>query len=295
MSFTFTDAEVLSDTQLVAKIFQEAEFEIIQAIRGKNLWRDSDRVQMLRQIKSILTELEKETVLIVNPIVEKYYESGAKEVDEAVGKSGLFQLIDKTAVQFIVASLSEIKSEYQSEVRNMLSNAYTNIEKTLNQVKRELRTELTSQIATAQITGKSKTALSKNLIEKLENNGITGFVIPSENTKSGIINLSTKAYIKGLTQSTFISSRASSTIQRALELGQDLLKISTHSKPSPMCEKWAGKIVSITGQTFGYPSLQEALFTGNYKKGGIFHRYCRHSLNVYIPTDIQFKSKSSPK
>jgi hypothetical protein len=288
MSFTFTDAEVLSDTQMVAKIFQNAEVEIINAIRGKNLWRDADRVQMLKQIKVILTGLEQETVLATSPIVEKYYQSGVKDVDEAVGKRGLFQLIDKTAVQFIVTSLPELKSEYQSEVRNMLSNSYSNIEKTLNQVKRELRAELTSQIATAQITGKSKTALSKNLIDKLESNGITGFTIPSENTKNGVINLSTQAYVKGLTQSTLITARASSTIQRALELGQDLLKISSHSNPSKMCQKWQGKIVSITGQTSGYTKLSDALFNGSYSRGGIFHRYCRHTLLVHIPSKVQF-------
>ena len=287
-NFSFVEAELDSDTRLITNIFQSAELEIIDSIKGKNLWRDSDRLQMLKQIKTILKDCEAQSVSQIEPLIAQYYEKGGQSVEDIVGKKGVFQLIDKDALSFVVASLPEIQSGFQEEIRSLMSNSFSNIASSLNLVKKELRSDILGEIGKAQIIGKSRDKLAQELVNKLENDGITGFKIPDPTTNSGERNYSLKAYVHGLTQSTLINSRASATIQRAIELGQDLLKISSHSKPSPMCQMWQGKIVSITGSNTKYPKLSDAQVKG-YKRGGIFHRYCRHSLTVFIESNVVFK------
>jgi len=65
------------------------------------------------------------------------------------------------------------------------------------------------------------------------------------------------------------------------EAGYDLATIEGGIGPNccEACEKWAGKIVSITGKTKGYPSQDEAI------SEGLFHPRCRHYLAVVLSGD----------
>ena len=69
-------------------------------------------------------------------------------------------------------------------------------------------------------------------------------------------------------------------IDTAAEVGLDLMTIEggpSSGPPGDPCDEWNGEIVSITGETKGYPTYQDAL------DAGVFHPNCRHTLSVYIP------------
>jgi Phage minor capsid protein 2 len=293
------EQKLSSDVELIIQLFRDSEAEIYRAMNGRNRWRDSERQQMLIKIKSILKELEKKTIDITTPLIEEYWNEGQNEVKKALAgtPSQTFQLIDKTVLEFIVTTQVEITSNFGAEVKALMGNTYSNIEKQLYRAKKELQAKLVSEIGKAQIEGKSRKKLERELVELLKSKNILGFSIPSEATKSGVINHTAKSYIHGLTQSSLINSRAAAVVKSALDRGHDLLKISTHSKPSPMCQPWGGTIISITGATKGYPTLNQATFKfKNWKAGaGIFHTYCRHSLYAYIPTDIKFNTGLTPE
>jgi Phage minor capsid protein 2 len=282
------EEKLLTDVELVTQIFEQAEIDIKKAMNGKNLWRDSDRAQMRTQVTKILKELESGYITDSVKMIESYHTAGVREVDQALGKvkdTVAKQLIDKNIVEYIVQSLPDIVSTHKQEVRNMLNTTFSMLETNLNLVKKELGQELLTKIGTAQVTGKNRKSLERELVKRMQEKKLTAIKVP---TKNGEMNLSLRAYAHGLTQSSLISGRAAAVIERAINRGHDLLKISNHKNPSPMCSKWQGKIVSISGRDTRYSPLSTAVFGGDYKKGGIFHKYCRHSLNVYIETDIQF-------
>lgn len=61
--------------------------------------------------------------------------------------------------------------------------------------------------------------------------------------------------------------------------GSDLVRISDDGRTADSCEAcqyWAGKIVSVTGKTQGFPTLDEA------KADGVFHPNCIHTLEPVI-------------
>jgi Phage minor capsid protein 2 len=284
------EEKLISDVEFITKIFKNAEAEIFNAMDGTNLWRDEERLNMLLQVEQILGDLEKKALKEAVPMLEAYHGEGITETDKLlkVNPAKSFALIDKSVVDYIVMSLPEITASYKSEIRTLMTNVVANLETSLNQVKREVRADLVSRIGQAQITGKSRQALQRELVNKLRVEKLSGFKLPSKNTKSGLYNQSLEGYVHGLTQNALISSRASAVIERAISRGQDLVQVSTHKNPSPMCKKWQGKILSITGQTEGYPTLSEALFKKDYKKGGILHKYCRHTLFVYNKSLVDF-------
>lgn len=69
--------------------------------------------------------------------------------------------------------------------------------------------------------------------------------------------------------------------------GSDLVRISDDGGTADSCDacsKWAGRIVSVTGQTKGYPTLDEA------KADGLFHPNCIHTIE-YVDEDEIKKAK----
>ncbi|MDZ4785564.1 MAG: phage minor capsid protein [bacterium] len=285
------------DTTALIRIYKEAEQDIIAKIAKTDFLKRADKEKTLKQIQNILAGLYEPTQTSIFEGTKSEYDSGVKEVQKALEKvdfKGGFSLVDKKATQFVLENLKDIQETAFNDVKQVLSNSYLNIQSSLNLISRQVKNEqateianqLTNKIARGQVLGTSRKQISKRLADLLTEKGITGFNYVTE--KGGQRNLSLSAYVEGLTRQTLINSRASAVVSTALEMGQDLLKISTHSNPSPMCSPWGGKIISITGKTPGYPLLSEALFNGDYKRGGIHWRFCRHSLTIYIKTNIQF-------
>lgn len=279
-----------ADVQKLIDIYSKAEKNVIKGIIGVDFFNRREKEDALNQIQDILQGLYGPTQRFLDLEARKEYGSGIAEVESALRDVDLgnsFRVVDPQALKFVLSNVDDILDTALSDVKAMLSNSYTGIQSQLNQVKKEVQNELISTIGTGQVSGQNRLLISEKLEKILTSKGITGFT--GVTNKGKTIKVSMSAYVEALTRSTLINSRVSAVTSRALELGHDLLQISTHKNPSPMCAPWGGKIVSISGQTEGYPTLTEALFKGDYVPGGgILHRYCRHSVTVYIPTDIQF-------
>lgn len=67
------------------------------------------------------------------------------------------------------------------------------------------------------------------------------------------------------------------TSNRAVENGYDLVQIDRHGA-TDSCQDWEGEILSLTGSTPGYTTLQEAEDSEDH----IFGPNCRHSYAVYV-------------
>lgn len=295
----FSDTLIQKDEQILVDIYERAEKELIEKIEKVDFTKRAEKLKTLAQIRLILENLLGPSQKYVDRYSTEYWNEGLKDVDQSLKNiKPAFNLIDSSASLFVMSNVEDIQDQLTLDVRNTLNFAYTNLAGSINtailSVKNESRQILTKNlvknIATSQILGEARTKISNKIVNQLRAEGITALSYPSESAKSGERNLSLKAYAKSLARQTLINSRASAVIKRAMERGHDLVQISTHSNPSPMCQPWSGKIVSISGTSKDYPSLQEALFKGKYQKGGgIFWRWCRHSLTVYIESDIEFK------
>jgi hypothetical protein len=87
--------------------------------------------------------------------------------------------------------------------------------------------------------------------------------------------VSVDAYSEMSARTILGNSARQATLNRNAELGNDLVRMSTHARTSPMCEPWEGGVYSETGANPNYPTLQEAI------DGGAFHPNCKHALAPY--------------
>lgn len=78
----------------------------------------------------------------------------------------------------------------------------------------------------------------------------------------------TDNYFNMLLRTVGAKTARESYIGRLVENGEDLCTIEGGGDPCPACAKWRGVVVSLTGATDGFPTIQNA------KDGGVFHPNC---------------------
>jgi len=71
--------------------------------------------------------------------------------------------------------------------------------------------------------------------------------------------------------------------------GEDLVIVSSHYPTCDKCAPWNGKVLSLTDETPGYPTMEEA------KAAGLFHPNCRHTYGLYISGDKSLGSLEGGK
>jgi hypothetical protein len=110
---------------------------------------------------------------------------------------------------------------------------------------------------------------SERIAADLSKRGVTGFV-----DRTGR-KWSLSSYSEMVARTTSREAFNEGTRSRLLSNGQDLARISTGSseKSCDACRAWVGRVVSLTGATPGYPTLDEA------RAAGMFHPNCTHSLS----------------
>ncbi len=109
---------------------------------------------------------------------------------------------------------------------------------------------------------------ARRMREDLASRGVTGF-IDRAGRRWDMANYSKMAVHNAAMQSFREGTRI-----RLLEHGYDLVVVSTHSKACPLCVPWQGRTLSLTGETRGYPTLEEA------RAAGLEHVGCRHVMTL---------------
>ena len=186
-------------------------------------------------------------------VVPALYKLAADEVDKSLG-SMAFGAIHQQAMQILA------------------ENAYGRFEdidqfvgRRVNDVYRALALEATRPGAVGAYTWEQ---VAKSYLDKLAKSGVTGF----EDKAGRAWNL--KTYSEMVARTTTREVMINGTANRLLEHGQDLAEITGDSAENTcdICRAWVGRIVSLTGRTPGYPTLDEA------RGAGLFHGRCTHNI-----------------
>lgn|GEM_PF-2180421 len=120
-------------------------------------------------------------------------------------------------------------------------------------------------------SGAGTDAISRQIASMIENNGIFGLVDKAGRTWSP------EVYADMLVKTKLTEARNNGLMNSLLSVGQDLVEVSAHGA-TDACGNWEGRILSITGYSKLYPSVQDA------SMAGLFHPRCKHTLNA-APAD----------
>jgi len=94
---------------------------------------------------------------------------------------------------------------------------------------------------------------------------------------------SNAAYLQMLTRTTLATVHRNAQINTLVGNGCDLARISGDGggEVCDACQRWEGKVVSLTGATRGFPTLDEA------KADGLFHPNCVHRIEYLDEDEIE--------
>ncbi|HHV98592.1 MAG TPA: hypothetical protein GXX36_03305 [Clostridiaceae bacterium] len=262
----FSDAEI----ERLVKFYEQAEREILDRINRALLRANKTEylVQMKRNIEAILQQLREGNRTWCTDSIPRVYSEGLKNADAMLKDAGFsvsagFGAIHQQAVQVLAENTFQRLQDVTQVIGRQAEGIY-----------RDLALENVRGAVAGYETWKQA---AKRYRQQLAEHGVTGF-----KDKAGR-NWNMRSYTEMVARTTTMEAHLQGTANRLVEQGHDLVKVSTHRGACEKCAPWQGKILSITGKTPGYPTLEEA------KAAGLFHPRCRHAYGLHIDLDKEIE------
>jgi hypothetical protein len=264
----------LSDPQVarLTKLYGLAEKDILNEV-SKALLKNPDRKLtalkgMLQNVQQTRAELLAGSKQWVEEIVPQFYEAGVEGVDAALG----------------MLEYGAVHQEAMQVLADQTFSAFQEIDHVIGRRTDDLYRSLALENSRANVAGYAGWRQVADSYQKdLAERGVTGFV-----DKSGREwNMETYSEMVARTSTRQIMNEG--TKNRLQEHGHDLAKISSNEseKTCDVCEEWAGEVVSLSGDTDGYPTLDEA------EEAGVFHPNCTHTLGPAIEEELANKAEQA--
>jgi hypothetical protein len=246
---TLTDAEA----ERLIKLYAKAEKDILAATNKALLKGNSTRnldamIVRVRQIRKSLL-------------------SGAREWCDAAIPTAYEAGMEGTGLTAIAGN-GEI---HQQAMKILADNVYGRFEQ-VDQVVGRSVADIYRSVALENLTGdvsgyETWKQTAQNIRSNLADKGITGFKDAAGR------NWDMETYSEMVARTSTRETMLTGTKNRLLEYDIDLVEIvgGSSEKTCKACQRWDGRVVSLTGKTKGYPTLQEA------KDDNFLHPNCTHS------------------
>jgi len=152
---------------------------------------------------------------------------------------------------------------------------------------RSLRAAVSTTLSEASVEGLTNPQMAQRMLRKVGAKNLNQLIFTDRAGRKW----SAERYFSMLNQTLHSNVARQSYIATATDAGFDLFQIeggvtgSSLENASDPCDEWAGKIISMTGSTKGYPTYQDAL------DAGVFHPQCLHFLSAVPPSEMPAAKK----
>lgn len=262
----FSHAEIVR----LIRFYEKAERELLNRVNRALLRGNS--IEYLKQMKqavdAILQSLREGNKTWCLEAIPRVYLDGVRYAD------GLL----KEARVEITTSFGAV---HQSAAQVLAENVYQRLEDVTQVIGRQVN-DIYRQLALENVRGSTIgydtwKQVAQQIRQQIAERGITGFV----DRQGKRWNLS--SYTAMVARTSTMEAHLEGTRNRLLEQGHDLVVISDHRGECELCRPWEGRVLSLSGRTPHYPTLEEA------KAAGLFHPNCRHTYGLYIDLDKEIE------
>lgn len=253
-----------TDLTKLTKTYQEAFVTIYNEIEGATAFGAANRRAILAQIDAVLVELNVDTQEFIKTTIPKYYKDGAtaavaqlQQIFVPVGIKTGYNRLHNEAINALVDDTAKSFGDSMATVKRNTRRAMTDA----------VKETITQKLATGTIGGATTRQIQRNLIATLRENGFDALV-----DKAGR-GWTLDRYTEMLIRTKAVEARNTGLLNRLVENNVDLVVVSQHGAKDA-CGPWEGKILSVTGQTGGYPTILNAT------NAGLFHPNCKHAVSA---------------
>lgn len=203
----------------------------------------------------------------LNPMIEQMVEDaaqgGAKDAITQLKRANLMDI--EGNVQY--TSKGAIR-ELVKETVNAVESTHTRILRSTEDAYRQVIADTTRQTAIGSQTYREAAQAALNRFADM---GITGFI----DSAGRAWNLT--SYVEMATRTATANAYRTAHTEKLLANGKDLVIVSDSPEECELCRPWEGKVLSLIGDTKGYPTV-------DYARGeGLYHAACTHRNFLYTP------------
>jgi len=253
------------------RLYEQAEREIVAHIqRIMTSGRDAAAtIQQLtrqrRQVEAILAKLRTVSAGWSKRATVAAYTAGVSLAQQQLVAAGVAILPDLGGIHQPAMKI------FAEKVRSRLMDVCTLAGRTTVDIYRaaSLEASMVGSVAGYETWQQAR----RKILEEITGRGIYGFV-----DRAGK-KWSMRAYAEMLARTSLMEIHNEAQWREFRAHDEDLIAISFHTGTCPRCAPWAGKVLSLDGQTPGFPTLDDA------KAGGLFHPRCRHASALYVPDE----------
>jgi hypothetical protein len=252
--------EVNKSSKELSNIFSKSQLKIIATVLAVKYFTKSEKDEALTAISLELKTLSKRTDSWIERNITKYYNMGNTEASGIMGTSTI-----KTASN--EAILNGLKDSAKTSIKDAISGIHRASSRILDKAMQE---KLKARIAEGKISGETLKQIADSVAGEISKKGI--YLIDSAGRKWDITNYS-ELYARTESMNTYNEGVADQMLQH----DTDLAYITSYASCNcDICLEWEGKVVSLTGKTKGYPTLEDAY------ADGVFHPRCKHRIRPYL-------------
>ena len=249
----YTDAE----NQMLEKVAKRVKKGITD--EGWNEQKLKDTQQLRKEIEALLNNKGKLAKTKVGQGILKAYKEGVNSAERDAGKP-------ITAMKDLNVPLS---------IQNLLLTNYSLIDDGNSMILRKANDayrDVMAEAATGVLSGvDTRVQASQKMMDKLAAKGITSLT-----DKAGR-QWQMSSYVEMAMRTATAHAAIEGHIQTQESFGMDLMKVSKIGTTCPICARWQGVVLSISGKTPGYHTVDEA------RAAGLFHPNCKHTITMFDP------------
>lgn len=257
-----------AEAERLARLYMQAELEILRELdRAMARGLETRYLRgLLENVQAIIEDLVTGSRTWCEQAIPRVYVAGAEAADvqvKAIGRQvGIgFGAVHQQAVKVLADATFQ-----------RLTDAAGLIGRRVEDVYRRTALEATRQSI---IGAKTWQQVARDYQAQLRAEGITSF------RDAAGRHWNMRTYSEMVARTTTMEAHIQGTGNRLLEHGHDLVRVSTHLGACKKCQPWQGRLLSLTGRTPGYPTMDEA------RAAGLFHPNCRHAYGLYLDLDSE--------
>lgn len=269
MAFTEARYIVANEEQLI-KLYKDTYLKILAQIDSSKDFTLARRAILLARINNDLRNLQVDTDRWLERELPKQYYAGAR-----LAQDQLRELRKATNVDLL--KMTSITTQYNKRaVAAMVSDASTSFAQSIQGVARAVKNltgiatqqEIKASIAQGVVSGSTRKEIVATVKAQIRETGLDA--IKDKGGRTWTLD----RYSDMLVRTKMVEARNTGMANQMLANGNDLVQVSRNGSKHKECAQYEGKVLTITGDTPGYTTLDDA------KAGGLFHPNCKHTINA---------------
>jgi len=254
--------------KLFNSIILKLNNDLVRTIKNANTkdFQAQRQVAIQRQLQAVIDESDKDVRSWLSVEIPSFYENGMFQGTKDLHGRGSkiayppeFAKVHKDAIRALI-------NEGYGHMAQGMQGMSAGIMAQINDVTRE---NIQVNIGKGLLTGANLREIKKDIEKSLKKDGITALV------DKGGKKWDLSTYGEMLARTRLTQAHNVGVVNQMQANNYDLVQVSSHYNSCPLCLPWQSKVLSVSGNSSQFPSLDEA------ESQGLFHPNCKHAITPY--------------